>query len=154
MKLLTLSVVMACQVFAFASQVLCQEAKPQPDRPYLRHTESPRLHFSIPLTESTGHVELTASSAERDLSAQRNISSAEAEAVLQLRGDVEVIMCPPGDHGCDNGSMVLHADAVDYNEKTHEIEARGDVHIEPYRKPAPNHIHSPRNYAPEPLQAP
>jgi hypothetical protein len=137
MKLLTLSVVMACQVFAFASQVLCQEAKPQPDRPYLRHTESPRLHFSIPLTESTGHVELTASSAERDLNAQRNISSAEAEAVLQLRGDVEVIMCPPGDHGCDNGSMVLHADAVDYNEKTHEIEARGDVHIKPYRSQPP-----------------
>jgi hypothetical protein len=48
MKLLMLSAVMVCQVFAFASQGVCQEAKPQPDRPYLMHTEAPRLHFSIP----------------------------------------------------------------------------------------------------------
>jgi lipopolysaccharide assembly outer membrane protein LptD (OstA) len=134
MKLLMLSVVMACQAFAFASQGVSQEAKPQPDRPYLRHTESPRLHFSIPLTESTGHVELTASSADR------NISSTETDAVLRLRGNVEVTMCPPGGHGCDNGPMVLHADAVDYNEKTHEIEAHGDVHIEPYRSQAQSTI--------------
>jgi hypothetical protein len=133
MKLLMLSAVMACQVFGFASQGVCQEAKPEPDRPYLMHAKSPRLHFLIPPTESTGRVELTASSADRDLSAQRNISSTENEAVLQLRGNVEVMMCPPGGHGCDNGSIVLHADAVDYNEKTHEIDARGDVHIEPYR---------------------
>ena len=131
MKLLMLSVVMACQVFTLASQGVCQEVKP--DRPYLMHTKSPRLHFLIPPTESTGRVELTASSAERDLSAQRNISSTETETVLQLRGNVEVMMCPPGGHGCDNGSMVLHADAVNYNEKTHEIDARGNLHIEPYQ---------------------
>jgi lipopolysaccharide assembly outer membrane protein LptD (OstA) len=34
---------------------------------------------------------------------------------------------------CDNGSMVLHADTVDYYEKTGEIQARGDVHITPYQ---------------------
>jgi hypothetical protein len=140
MKLLTLSVVMACQVFAFASQGACQEAKPQPDLPYLMHTKSPRLHFSVPPTESTGRVELTASSAERDLSAQRNISSTETEALLQLRGNVEVMMCPPGGHGCDNGAMVLHADAVDYNEKTRGIDAHGGVHIEPYRSQPQNTI--------------
>jgi hypothetical protein len=140
MKLLMLSVVMACQVFAFASQGVCQQAKPQPDRPYLMHTKSPRLHFSIPPTKSTGRVELTASSAERDLSAQRNISSTETEAVLQLTGNVEVMMCPPGGHGCDNGSMVLHADAVDYNEKTHEIDAHGGVYIEPYRSQPQNTV--------------
>jgi hypothetical protein len=140
MKLLTLSVVMACQAFAFVPQGVCQEAKPQPDRPYLVHTKYPRLHFSIPPTESTGRVELTASSAERDLSAQRNISSTESEAVLQLRGNVEVMMCPPGGHGCDHGSMVMHADAVDYNEKTHEIDAHGDVHIDPYRSQPQNTI--------------
>src|ERR1700744_3624713 len=105
MKLLMLSAVMPCQVFTFASQGVCQEAKPQADRPYLMRTKSPRLHFSIPPTESTGRVELTASSAERDLSAQRNISSTETETVLQLRGNVEVMMCPPGGHGCDNGSI-------------------------------------------------
>jgi hypothetical protein len=132
MKLLMLSVVMACQVFALASQGVCQEAKPQPDRPYLMHTKSPRLHFSIPPTESTGRVELTASSAER--------SSTETEAVLQLRGNVEVMMCPPGGHGCDNGSMVLHADAVDYNEKTHGIDVHGGVHIEPYRSQPQNTV--------------
>jgi hypothetical protein len=132
MRLLMLSAVMAFQIFAFTSRGVCQEAKPEPDRPYLMHTKSPRLHFSIPPSESTGRVELTASSAERELSAQR-ISNTEAEAVLQLRGNVEVIMCSPGGHGCDTGSVVLHADAVDYNEKTHEIDARGDVHIDPYR---------------------
>jgi hypothetical protein len=132
MKLLMLSVVMACQVFAFAWQGVCQVAKPQPDRPHLMHTQSSRLHFSIPPSESTGRVELTASSAER--------SSTETEAVLQLRGNVEVMMCSPGGHGCDNGSMVLHADAVDYNEKTHEIDAHGGVHIEPYRSLPQNNV--------------
>ena len=51
-----------------------------------------------------------------------------------------MIMCSPGGHGCDNGSMVLHADAVDYNEKTHEIDAHGGVHIEPYRSQPQNTV--------------
>jgi hypothetical protein len=140
MKLLTLTVVMAFQVFAFAPQGVCQEAKPQQDRPYLMHTKSPRLHFSIPPTESTGRVELTSSNAERDLGAEQNISSTENKAVLQLRGNVEVMMCPPGGHGCDNGSIILRADAVDYNEKTHEIDARGGVRIEPYRSQPQNTV--------------
>jgi hypothetical protein len=96
-------------------------------------------------TESTGRVELTASSAQRDLTAQRNISSTESAAVLQLAGDVEVMMCAPGGHGCDNGSIVLRANAVDYNEKTHEIDARGDVH-RALSETAPKH-HSPLNHA-------
>ncbi len=50
------------------------------------------------------------------------------------------MMCSPGGHGCDNGAMVLHADAVDYNEKTHEIDARGDVRIEPYQGKPENSI--------------
>jgi hypothetical protein len=29
--------------------------------------------------------------------------------------------------------MVLHADAVDYNENTNVIDAHGDVRIEPFR---------------------
>ena len=49
-------------------------------------------------------------------------------------------MCSPGGHGCDQGSMVLHADAVDYNEKTQEIDAHGDVRIEPYRSRTQNTI--------------
>ena len=35
---------------------------------------------------------------------------------------------------CDEGSMILHADAVDYNEKTGEISARGNVRLTPYQK--------------------
>jgi len=133
MKLLVLSAVMVWGAIAFASQGVCQEKKPQPDRPYLEHTESPRLHFMTPFTRSTGRVELAASSAQRDLNAPLDLSSAEIESVLRLRGNVEVMMCSPGSHGCDNGSMVIQADAVDYNEKTHEIHAHGDVRIEPYR---------------------
>jgi hypothetical protein len=81
-----------------------------------------------------GRVELTASSIERDLS--RNGS----ESILQLKGGVEVRMITCGrstsrDNGvvCDKGSMILHADAVDYNEKTGEISARGNVRITPYQ---------------------
>ncbi len=78
-------------------------------------------------------MELAASQAQRDISARGALSSAEIQSVLQLRGNVEVMMCSPGNHGCDYGSMVLHADAVDYNEQTHELDARGGVRIRPYR---------------------
>ena len=40
MKLMMLSVAMACQAFAFGSQGVGQQQKPQPDRPYLEHTET------------------------------------------------------------------------------------------------------------------
>ena len=129
MKLLMLSVAMACQAFAFVTQAVSQEQKPQPDRPYIEHTETSRLHFMNFI--SIGRVDLAASSAERLLSAPLGLSSAETESVLVLRGNVEVSMC--ADRGCEKGSMVLHADAVDYNENTHEIDAHGDVRIEPFR---------------------
>jgi lipopolysaccharide assembly outer membrane protein LptD (OstA) len=129
MKLLMLSVAMVCQAFAFAPQGVSQEQKPQPDRPYLEHTETSRLHFMNFI--SIGRVDLAASSAERLLSAPLGLSSAETESVLLLRGNVEVSMC--ADRGCEKGSMVLHADAVDYNENTHEIAAHGDVRIVPFR---------------------
>jgi lipopolysaccharide assembly outer membrane protein LptD (OstA) len=138
MKFLILSVLMAFQFFAFASQSVCQEPKAQPDRPYLKHTEAPRLHFTIHRADGTGWAQLVASSAQRDL------SDTQTESILQLAGNVEVRMVtcgPTGQHGpvvCDAGSMVLHADAVDYNETTGEIvEAHGNVHIVPYRIPRP-----------------
>jgi hypothetical protein len=129
MKLLMLSVVVACQGFAFAPRAVSQEQKPQQDRPYIEHTETSRLHFMNFV--SIGRVDLAASSAERLLSAPLGLSSAETESVLVLRGNVEVSMC--ADRGCEKGSMVLHADAVDYNENTHELDAHGDVRIEPFR---------------------
>ena len=113
MKLLMLSVAMACQTFAFAPQGLSQEQKPQPDRPYIEHTETSRLHFMNFV--SLGRVDLAASSAERLLSAPLGLSSAETESVLLLRGDVEVSMCL--DRGCEKGSMILRADAVDFKRK-------------------------------------
>jgi hypothetical protein len=137
MKLLMLSVAMACQAFAFAPQGICQQQNPQPERPYLTYTEAPRLYFSVPATERIGRVELAASNAQRTLSPQANLTSAEIESVLQLRGNVQVRMCEPSSHGCDKGSIFLRADAVDYNEQTREIDARGDVHIEPYRSRTP-----------------
>ena len=135
MKLLMLSAAMAFQIFAFAAQSVCQEPKAQPDRPYLTHTEPPRLHFTIRRADGSGWAQLVASSAQRDL------SGAQTESILQLKGNVEVRMVtcgPTGRHGpvvCDAGSMVLHADAVDCNETTGEIDAHGDVHIVPYQPP-------------------
>ena len=116
MKLLMLSVAIACEVFAFASPSVCQAAKGQPER----------LHFSMPFPDGQRVIfELVASSA------QRIPSSTGAESVLQLRGDVEVttITCRPTGNTCDKSPVVLHADAVDYNEKTGGMDTHGDVHI-------------------------
>jgi hypothetical protein len=123
MKLLMLSVAMV----AFTSQGICQ----QPERPYLTHMGAPRLYFSMPPTERIGRIELAASNAQLTLSPQANLTSAEIESVLQLTGNVQVQMCAPSSHGCDKWSIILRADAVDYNEQTREINARGNVHIEP-----------------------
>jgi lipopolysaccharide assembly outer membrane protein LptD (OstA) len=125
MKLLTLGVAIACQSSAFAALAICQEKDAQPER----------LHLTRPFPEtSPGRVELTASSIER------NLSSKESESVLRLKGNVEVRMITCGrskshDNSvvCDEGSMMLRAEAVDYNEKTGEISARGNVRITPYQ---------------------
>ncbi len=138
MKLLMPGVVLACVAFAFASQGLCQQQKSEPDRPYLEHTETSRLHFTVPPNGNTGRVSFEAWSAQRVLSGPLDLSSAEIDSVLSLKGAVQVRMCSPGGLGCEQGSMVLHADAVDYNEKTQEIDAHGDVRIEPFRGRTPN----------------
>jgi hypothetical protein len=137
MKLLMLSLAIV-QVLAIVPNGVCQEKQPPPNRPYLEHKESPRLHFMTPSSRSTGRVELAASRAQRDVRAAGGLSSAEVESVLQLRGNVEVMMCSPGNRGCEHGSMFLHADAVDYNEETHELSAHGDVRIKPYRSQPAN----------------
>ena len=138
MKLPVLSVFVACLPFLPAPRAICQQQNSQPERPYLTHVESPRLYFTMPPTERRARVELAASNAQVDLGAQANLTSSEIESVLQLRGNVQVMMCSPGRHGCDNGSIVLRADAVDYNEKTGEMDVHGDVHIDPYRNQSPN----------------
>jgi hypothetical protein len=140
MKLLMPGVAVACAAFAFASEGVCQQQQPQSDRPYLEHTETSRLHFMVPPRGNTGRVVLEAWNAQRVLSGPFDLSSAEIESVLKLKGAVQVRMCSPGALGCEQGSMVLHADAVDYNEKTQEIDAHGDVRIEPYRSRTPNTV--------------
>ncbi|HTZ60935.1 MAG TPA: hypothetical protein VMB49_22655 [Acidobacteriaceae bacterium] len=132
MKISAPGLLIACLAALSAPNGICQE-NPQSDRPYLNHTESPRLYFTVPGTDSTGRVQLIASKAERDLGPQFNLTSANTATVLELRGDVEVRMCSPGAHGCDTGSVVLHADSVDYDERTGELNALGHVHIGPYQ---------------------
>jgi hypothetical protein len=138
MKLAVISAFVACLSFLSAPTAVCQQQNAQPERPYLTHVESPRLYFTMPPTEHRGRVELAASNAQFALAAQRNLTSAEIESVLQLRGNVQVMMCSPGGHGCDNGSILVRADAVDYNEKTGAMDIHGDVHIDPYRSQSPN----------------
>ncbi len=139
-KLLMPGVAVACAALAFASEGVCQRQNQQAERPYLTHTEATRLYFSMPPTERIGRVELVASSAQLTLCPQPNLTSAEIESVLQLRGNVQVTMCAPSSHGCDKWSMLLRADAVDYNEQTRAIDAHGNVRIEPYQSRTPNTV--------------
>jgi lipopolysaccharide assembly outer membrane protein LptD (OstA) len=136
MKLLTLCVAMASQFCAFATLAICQQTK----------TQSERLHLTRPFPErGAGRVEVTATSIQRDL------SSKESESIIKLKGNVEVRMvtCGPTGHSghddefvCGKGSMLLHADEVDYNEKTGAIDARGNVHIAPYQYPSSKKVAS------------
>jgi lipopolysaccharide assembly outer membrane protein LptD (OstA) len=119
MKLLALSIVIASQVSTFALQAICQENKTQPEQ----------LHLMIASPDGNGHrVALTASSMQRDL------SSKEGASIIQLKGNVLIITetCIPSSRSnpavCA-GTMWLHADEVDYNENTGEIDARGNMHI-------------------------
>ena len=112
MKLLMPGVAVACAAFAFASEGVCQQENQQAERPYLTYTEAPRLYFSMPPTERVGRVELVASNAQLTLSPQPNLTSAEIESVLQLRGNVQVTMCAPSSHGCDKWSILLRADRL------------------------------------------
>jgi lipopolysaccharide assembly outer membrane protein LptD (OstA) len=119
MKFLALSALAACQVFTFAPQARCQDNKAQPEQ----------LHLTIAVPQENGdRVKLTASSMQRDLSSKENAS------IIQLKGNVEIITmsCIPSTRSTPlvcRGEMALHADEADYNEKTGEINARGNVHI-------------------------
>ena len=127
MRLLTLGAAIASQFCIFAPQAICQESKTQPERLHIDRSFPGR---------ATGGIRAIASTIQRDL------SSKESESILQLRGDVEVRMITCALTGrsrhddfmsCGEGPIVLHADEVDYNEKTGGIDARGNVHIAPYR---------------------
>jgi lipopolysaccharide assembly outer membrane protein LptD (OstA) len=118
MKLTALSAAIV-QVCLLVTVAAGQDNNPQPDQ----------LHFSISVPGARGgRVVLTASTMQRDL------SSKATESVMHLAGNVEarMITCVPSGPGeavvCE-GSAVLHADEVDYNEKTGDMSARGNVHV-------------------------
>ena len=86
----------------------------------------------MPPTESTGAVDSAASTAQFTFSPQPHLISAEVDSLLQLTGNVQVTMGAPSQHRCEKWAIVLRTDAVDYNEKTLQIDAHGDVHVDPY----------------------
>jgi hypothetical protein len=131
MKLPMLSLVVACLPFISAPRGVCQQQNPQPERPYVTHRESPRLYFSWMPTEHSGLIELSASDANLTFSPKANLTSADVESVLLLRGNVQVRLCAPFPHECKESSLLLRADAVDFNETTREIDAHGDIRIIP-----------------------
>jgi hypothetical protein len=131
MKLLMLSVAIACQAVVFSPRGVSQEQRPQPDRPYLEHTETSRLYF-MTITSEGRRVDFTASSAQRVLSGPLDVSSANIDSILHLKGAVDVRMCSERNCSRDHGAILVHADAVDYDDKTQEIDAHGDVRIEPF----------------------
>jgi hypothetical protein len=126
MRVSLLSITMACQVLFLASQSLSQTPTLRPER----------VHFSASFPQGHGVLfALSASDAKRTVSS----SNGEFESVLQLRGDVEVrqTTCPPKNGGCVTSPMILHADAIDYNENTGQMVARGNVYtsfVEPTSK--------------------
>jgi hypothetical protein len=131
MKFPMLSLAVACLPFISTPRLVCQQQNPQPERPYIAHAESPRLYFSWMPTEHAGFIELSASDAQLTFSPRANLTSADVESVLLLRGNVQVRLCAPSGHGCEKGSLLLRADAVDFKENTREIDAHGDVRIIP-----------------------
>jgi hypothetical protein len=131
MKFPMLSLAAACLPLNSAPRLVCQQQNPQPERPYIAHAESPRLYFSWMPTEHAGFIELSASDAQLTFSPRANLTSADVESVLLLRGNVQVRLCAPSGHGCERGSLLLRADAVDFKENTREIDAHGDVRIIP-----------------------
>ena len=117
MKFLVLGLAIACLVSDFSGRAICQETNAHPDRQ--------RFLYPFPDSRFKGRFELAASSA------QRVLVQSSTGTVLQLRGDVEVVtvVCrPPTNDPCVKSPLILHADAVDYNEKTGEISATGNVH--------------------------
>jgi lipopolysaccharide assembly outer membrane protein LptD (OstA) len=129
MKLLTLSIAIAFQICTLSPQAVGQDNPAQPER----------LHVRRPIPASGGsRVDITASEIYRDLS--RDPSNVANESIIHLKGNVEVRMfaCPLAakdrSKGC-SGVMLMRADAADYNEKTGEINASGNVHITPSTAP-------------------
>ena len=118
MKLVALSLVISCQVSIFVPQSMCQDSKAQPEQ----------LHLTI--GAPGGHVALTSSSMQHDL------SSTASASIIQLKGNVEIkmMMCfPSGQRTVCEEAMTIHADEADYNQSTGEIDPRGNVHMTPHR---------------------
>jgi lipopolysaccharide assembly outer membrane protein LptD (OstA) len=113
MKFRLLCLAGACLLITLVSRAGGQDTSAQPVRL--------RFLYTYPDSRFRGRFEFAASSAQRV-----HIQSG-AGTILELRGNVEVVTVVCGDP-CVKSPLILHADAVDYNEKTGEIQATGNVH--------------------------
>jgi hypothetical protein len=108
------------KVLALGIAIVCQ---------MMGQDNAERLHLT--LRAPGGRVALTASSMQRDL------SSAATAPIIQLKGNVEIrmIACLPtgkDDVTVCEGTVTVHADEAEYNEKSGEINARGNVRMTPH----------------------
>ncbi len=118
-------------MFGFATALMftalvqrgASQAAPQPDQ----------LHTQIS-TPQGNRISMTA------LSMQRDVSRTADNAVIHLKGHVEIktVVCIPvagADAKVCEEAMVLRADEAEYHQDTGEIEARGNVRIIPRAAP-------------------
>src|ERR1700679_3567733 len=113
MKLLILSVAIACQLSPLASRAVCQESRSQPER----------LHFAFSFPQ--GHkvlFELTATSAQRVLSS----------SVLQLTGNVEVRITTSPATGQIDAHGDVHTTFIELSPRGHRLQG---YEPEPLQRP-------------------
>jgi hypothetical protein len=122
MKFLVLSLAIIWQVSGFTFRAVCQEPTAQ----------TARLHFTFPFPGGFhGRYELASSNAQWFASDGKPVcAGCRQGSILQLRGNVEVktVVCDPTGDKCNKSPVVLRADAVDFNETTGGLQARGIVH--------------------------
>lgn len=114
MKFLILGVAIMWQLSGLSFRSQSQEPNEQ----------ASQLHFTFSFPQSfKGRYELTASNAQ-------TVHPHGTDSILQLRGNVEVrtVVCRPTGNICDKSPVVLRAEAIDFNEATGEMQAKGAVH--------------------------
>jgi hypothetical protein len=123
----------AVKFFVFSFGIICWlSSLTSPAASQEPSTQAGRLHFSFPFPGGFhGRYELASSNAQWVASDGRPVcAGCMGDSILQLRGDVEVVtvVCGPTGDECHKSPVVLRADAIDYNETTGKLQARGVVH--------------------------
>lgn len=121
MKILVFSFAIICSLSSLCSSAGCQEPS----------TRASRLHFSFPFPGGYhGRYELASSDGQWVAADGKPVcAGCRNGSILQLRGEVEVrtVVCGPTGDKCNESPVVLRADAIDYNETTGRLQARGIV---------------------------